>query len=255
MQIRILGAHAIEANSARSAAILVDEVLALDAGSLCASLSLSQQQKLKAILLTHHHYDHVRDIPFIGMNLAHMGTVSIYSTSTVFDTLSTHLLDDVMYPDFRKWPESQPALRFVTIEPHKPFEVDGYSVLAVPVRHSVPSVGFQLTSPQGKRLFYTSDTGAGLSECWQHVSPDLLITELTLPQKMEEWARRTGHLTPQLLKAELLDFRRLKGYIPSTIVVHMNPLLENDIAAEIAGVARDLGISITPGKEGMEVLL
>jgi histidinol dehydrogenase len=58
-----------------------------------------------------------------------------------------------------------------------------------------------------------------------------------------------------LLKAELLDFRRMKGYIPSTIVVHMSPLLENDITAEIAGVARDLGVSITPAKEGMEVLL
>ena len=255
MQIRILGAHAIEAGSARSAAILVDEVLALDAGSLCASLSLSQQQKLRTILLTHHHYDHVRDIPFMGMNLAHMGTISIYSTSTVFDTLSTHLFDDVMYPDFRKWPESQPALRLVTVEPHSPFQVDGYSILAIPVPHSVPCVGFQLTSPQGKRLFYTSDTGAGLSECWQHVSPDLLIIELTLPQKMEEWARKSGHLTPQLLKAELLDFHRLKGYIPPTILVHMNPLLENDIAAEIAGVARDLGVSITPGREGMELLL
>ncbi len=255
MQIRILGAHAIEAGGARSAAILVDEVLALDAGSLCASLSLSQQQRLKAILLTHYHYDHVRDIPFVGMNLAHMGTVSIYSTSAVFDTLSAHLFDDVMYPDFRRWPESQPALRLVTIEPHSPFEMDGYSVLAVPVPHSVPCVGFQLTSPQGKRLFYTSDTGAGLSECWQYVSPDLLITELTLPQKMEEWAKRSGHLTPQLLKAELLDFRRMKGYIPPTVLVHMNPLLENDIAAEIAGVARDLGVSITLAKEGMEVLL
>lgn len=255
MRIRILGAHAIEAGSARSAAILVDDVLALDAGSLCASLSLADQQKLKAILLTHHHYDHVRDIPFIGMNLAHTGIVSIYSTPATLDTLCSHLLDDKMYPDFRKWPESQPAIRLVTIEPHKPFELEGYGVLAVPVPHSVPSVGFQLTSSQGKRLFYTSDTGAGLSECWQHVSPDLLITELTLPQKMEEWARRSGHLTPQLLKAELLDFHKAKGYIPPAILIHLNPLLENEIAAEIAEVARELGAGITLGREGAEILI
>ncbi|MBM4444637.1 MAG: lactamase [Chloroflexi bacterium] len=255
MRIRILGAHAIEANSARAAAILVDEVLALDAGSLCASLSLADQQKLKAILLTHHHYDHVRDIPFIGMNLAHMGSVSIYSTAATLDTLCSHLLDDEMYPDFRRWPEGQPAIRLVTIEANKPFHIAGYGILAVPVRHSVPSVGFQITSSQGKSLFYTSDTGAGLSECWGQVSPDLLITELTLPQKMEEWARRTGHLTPQLLKAELLEFRRLKGYLPPTVLIHLNPLLENDIAAEVAEVSRDLGASITLGREGAEVLL
>lgn len=255
MKIRILGAHSIEANSARPAALLVDKILALDAGSLCSSLTLSEQQKVKSILLTHYHYDHVRDIPFIGMNMAHMGTVNIYSTSTVFDTLSSHLLDDIMYPDFRKWPEHQPALRFITIEPHRPFEVDGYSVLALPVPHSIPSVGFQVTSPEGKKLFYTSDTGPGLSECWKHVSPDLLITELTLPQSMVEWAKKTGHLTPQLLKAELLDFRRAKGYLPSILLIHLSPLLENDIAAEVAGVARELGASISLGKEGAEVLL
>jgi ribonuclease BN (tRNA processing enzyme) len=104
-------------------------------------------------------------------------------------------------------------------------------------------------------LFYTGDTGGGLSECWKHVSPDLLITELTLPQKMEEWAKRTGHLTPQLLKAELLDFRRMKGYIPTTIVIHLNPLLESEIAPEIAEVARELGASISLGQEGMKVTL
>lgn len=255
MKIRILGAHSIEANSARPAALLVDKILALDAGSLCSSLTLPEQQKVKSILLTHYHYDHVRDIPFIGMNRAHMGTVNIYSTSTVFDTLSSHLLDDIMYPDFRKWPEHQPALRFITIEPHRPFEVDGYSVLALPVPHSIPSVGFQVTSPEGKKLFYTSDTGPGLSDCWKHVSPDLLITELTLPQSMVEWAKKTGHLTPQLLKAELLDFRRAKGYLPSILLIHLSPLLENDIAAEVAGVARELGASISLGKEGAEVLL
>jgi len=255
MHVQLLGAHAIETNSAKPSAILVDGVLALDAGSLCSGLNLSQQQKLKAILLSHHHYDHVRDIPFIGMNLAHMATVNIYTTSAVVETLSSHILDDVMYPDFRRWPEQQPSIRFTVIEPHKPFEVEGYSVLAVPTRHSVPSVGFQVTSPQGKRLFYTSDTGPGLSECWKHVSPDLLITEVTLPQKMEEWARKTGHLTPQLLRAELLDFQKMKGYIPSTVLIHMNPLLESQIAEEVAQVARDLGASIALGKEGAEVPL
>ncbi len=255
MQIQILGAHATEAKSARPSAILIDGVLSLDAGGLCSGLSLADQQKLKAILLTHHHYDHVKDIPLLAMNIAYQGTLAIYTTSTVIDTLSAHLFDDVMYPDFRQWPQHQPAVRFVTIEPHNPFEVEGYGVLAVPVRHSVPSVGFQLTSLQGKRLFYTGDTGGGLSECWQHVSPDLLITELTLPQKMEEWARKTGHLTPQLLKAELLEFRRVKGYIPSTIVIHMNPLLESEIVPEVAEVARELGAAISVGEEGARVLL
>ncbi len=255
MQIQILGAHATEIAGAKSTALVIDEVLALDAGSLCSSLTHSAQKKLRAILLSHYHYDHVRDIPLIAMNTAYQGSLNIYSTATTLEILSTHLLDGKMYPDFREWPQQQPAIKFITLEPHQPMNIEGYSVLAVPVCHSVPTVGFQITSPEGKRLFYTGDTGEGLSACWKYVSPDLLITELTMPQKMEEWAIRSGHLTPKMLKAELAEFRKTKGHIPPVILIHLNPLLESDIAAEVAEITRELGASITLGREGMKITL
>jgi len=84
-----------------------------------------------------------------------------------------------------------------------------------------------------------------------------LCSSLTLSaqQKLEQWAKLTGHLSPQLLKSELLDFRRMKGYVPPTIVIHLNPLLEGEIAPEIAEVALELGASISLGQEGMKVTL
>ncbi|UCH43884.1 MAG: MBL fold metallo-hydrolase [Dehalococcoidales bacterium] len=48
---------------------MVDNILALDAGAITSSLSLADQQKIQAILLTHQHYDHIRDIPTVAMNL------------------------------------------------------------------------------------------------------------------------------------------------------------------------------------------
>lgn len=255
MEIVLLGTHMTEAAGYKMPALVIDEVLALDAGSLCSSLSLSAQQKLQAVLLTHHHYDHIRDIPTIAMNIAHLSAIQVYSTRSVLDVLSTHLIDGTMYPNFFEWPEEQPAIIFTTIEPYEPFNISGYNILAVPVPHSVSAIGFQVTSPQGKRLFYTGDTGPGLSDCWDHVSPDLLITEVSLPHSMEAWARRSGHLTPQLLKAELLKFRQGKGYLPSTLAVHLNPSLESEIEKEVAEVARELDADITMGREGMKVLL
>ena len=181
--------------------------------------------------------------------------LTVSPSLTVFDVLSTHLIDGKMYPNFFEWPEEQPALKFTTIEPRESIEISGYNILAVPVPHSVSAVGFQVTSPQGKKLFYTGDTGAGLSDCWEYVSPDLLITEISLPQKMEDWARKSGHLTPQLLRAELLEFRRIKSYLPETLAVHINPSLESDIEMEVAEVARELEADITLGQEGMKILL
>ncbi|MFC1909657.1 lactamase, partial [Chloroflexota bacterium] len=95
--------------------------------------------------------------------------------------------------------------------------------MAVPVSHSTPAVGYQVTSPDGKTLFYTGDTGAGLADCWQQVSPQLLIIEVTASNEFQEVLLYKGHLTPGLLAQELESFRKIKGYLPQVITVHMSP--------------------------------
>jgi len=256
MNIRVLGAHNCESQSSKLISLLIDDVLAIDAGGLTSSLSVAAQQKLKAILLTHHHYDHIRDIPAIGMNLAFQeSTINIYSTPSVYDVLTTHLMDDRIYPDFLKYPEGKPTIKFTIVEPGKPEQIEGYDILAIPVKHTELTVGYQVTSIDGKAVFYTSDTGPGLTGCWQRVSPQLLITEATLPNRYEQYARQSGHLTPALLQQELASFQQLKGYLPPVIVVHMSPNLEEEIAAEVADVARALDNPVTLAYEGMQLHL
>jgi len=256
VNIQVLGAHNCESQNSRLVSLLIDDVLALDAGGLTSSLSFSAQQKLKALLLTHQHYDHVRDIPTLAMNFALEGkTINIYSTTSVYDAVSTHLLDGKLYPNFLKQPQDSPTIKFTTIEPYKLEQIEGYSILAVPVNHPGQTVGYQVTSPDGKTAFYTADTGPGLARCWKHVSPQLLIIEVTMPNRYEELAIRSEHLTPSLLKQELTDFLELKGYLPRIVLVHMNPNLEEEIEAEIAAVAKALNNSITLGYEGMQLHL
>ena len=256
MKIRILGAHNCESASTRLVSLLVDDVLALDAGALTSSLSFATQQKLKAILLTHQHYDHIRDIPAMGMNaLLNETRFNIYSTRAVYDALATHWLNGTIYASFLEKPEDNPRLNFTIVEPGKPVSIAGYGVLAVPVNHSVPTVGYQITSPDGKMLFYTGDTGPGLAECWPQVSPQLLITEVTAPDRYEEFGRRMRHLTPGLLREELISFRKAKGYLPPVVTVHMNPRQEEEIAAEIARLAEELKTSIILAYEGMTLNL
>jgi len=255
MKIRFLGAHNCETKDTRLVSLLIDDVLTIDAGSLTSSLSLEAQQKIKAVLLTHQHYDHVRDIPTLAMNLFLGGAnTTIYSIPAVFEVLEKNLMDEVIYPDFRQKPLDKPTISFSAIEPNKAQTILGYDVLAVPVKHGVPTVGYQLGA-DGKTMFYTGDTGPGLAECWKSVSPQLLIIEVTASNRFTEWVAGGGHLTPSLLERELAEFRELKGYLPRVIIVHMNPNLEKDIAAEVAAVAKNLSASLPLAHEGMEINL
>ena len=256
MDIRFLGVHNCESKETKCISLLIDDTLAIDAGGLTSSLSFAAQQKLRALLLTHHHYDHIRDIPALAMNLfLDGGTINIYSTAPVFEAVSSCLLDGKLYPKFMEMPPAKPTVSFSIIEPHQVVPIDGYEVMAIPVEHPAPTVGYQITSPDGKSLFYTGDTGPGLSECWRHVSPQLLITEVTAPNKYEDFAHESGHLTPSLLDTELAKFQEIKGYLPQIVLVHMNPRLEKEIAAEISAVAASLGSQITLAYEGMQIRL
>ena len=256
MNIQVLGAHNCESQNSKFISLLIDDILVVDAGGLTSSLSFAAQQKLKVILLTHQHYDHIRDVPAIAMNFYLCGaTINIYSTQPVYNALTTYLLDGKLYPKFLEQPQENPTIKFSLIEPHKIEQIEGYSVLAVKVNHAVPTVGYQITSPDGKVLFYTGDTGPGLAGCWENVSPQLLITEVTATNKYEEFAKESGHLTPSLLRQELTSFQGIKGYLPQVVVVHMNPELEREIETEIAAVAQALNNSITLAYEGMQLRL
>ncbi len=252
MNIKLLGAHNCESQNTKFLSLLIDGSLVLDAGGLTSSLSFEAQQKVKAIMLTHQHYDHIRDVPAIAMNFYLSGAaINIYSTLPVYNVLAAHLLNGKLYPNFLERPQGNPTIKFTVIEPRKTEQIEGYSILAVPVNHSVPTFGYQVTSSDSKVVFYTGDTGPGLTDCWEQVSPQLLIIEVIAPNSYEEFAKESGHLTPSLLKQELAIFHELKGYLPQVVVVHMNPRLEAEIRTEIATVAKDLNNPITLGYEGM----
>jgi len=226
MNIRFLGAHNCERQNQKLVSLLIDNVLAIDAGAITSSLSLEEQKKIKALLLTHQHYDHVRDIPVLGMSLFMGGAATrIYSIPPALDALARHFLSDEIYTDFRQKPEQNPTLSFTVLEPNKAETIEGY----------------------------TGDTGPGLADCWRQVSPQLLIIEVTSSERYADWAGSSGHLAPSLLKQELASFKKVNGYLPPVVTVHMNPDLEEEIAAELAAVAKELDCSITLAYEGMEI--
>ena len=256
MNIQLLGVHNCESQNTKLTCLLIDGILVVDAGGLTSSLPFQAQKNIKAILLTHQHYDHIRDVPAIVFNFAmHNKGVDVYSILPVYETLTTCLLNGTVYPKFLERPPENQRSKFTVIEPYETKQIEGYSVLPVSVNHSVPTVGYQITSPDGKVMFYTGDTGPDLADCWERISPQLLIIETSAPDRFTELYQRRRHLTPTLLKQELISFRELKGYLPQVVIVHINPGLEEEIKAEIAAVAEELSHPISMGYEGMQLSL
>jgi len=209
-------------------------------------------------LLTHHHFDHTRDLVTLAANVGYhwRKQLAVYAPRYTLDIVTSCLLDGKIYANFFEYPSKEkPTLMLEAIEPYDRRTIAGYDVLAVPVKHSVPAVGYQMTSSHGKTMFYTGDTTAGISDCWRHVSPRLLITEVAGPDKYEDWLKKAGHLCPKLLREELVQFRQLKRYLPRVIVVHIGNPYEQEIREEVAQVARELEADVNLGYEDMKITL
>ena len=251
MKVEFLGAHNTESRNTRLSGLLIDGVLAMDAGSLASSLSFERQLALKAVFITHQHYDHIKDIPLLGMTFSlNNAALDIYTIAPVVKAASRSLFSSNIYQDFTKEPQGKPSIIMHTVKPNEEFELEGYRITPLPVAHSVSAVGYQVISGGGKALFYAGDTGPGLADCWRHTSPQLLVVEVTASNKYADFGRRKKHLTPSLLRKEMLLFKKIKGYLPQVVAVHMYPPLEKEIKAELAAVAAELGNDISAAYEG-----
>jgi len=258
VEIQILGAHLAEQKGARLTSLLIDSVLVVDAGGLTSALSLPEQEKIETVLLTHHHFDHTRDLVTLAANAGYYWRkqLVVYAPRYTLDIVTSCLLDGKIYANYLEYPSKEkPTLILEAIEPYGRKTVGGYDVLAVPVKHSVPTVGYQITSLDGKSLFCTGDTTVGISDCWQHISPQLLISEVTGPNKYGDWLKKAGHLCAEFLKEELIQFRRLNGYLPRVIVIHIGNPFEQEIKEEVSQVAQELKADISLGYEDMKITL
>lgn len=252
MEIRVLGAHNRETRTTRCVSLLIDRSMVIDAGSLFASLPIAGKEDFTSILLTHQHYDHIKDIPMVAIACYRDGLkVDVYATKSVCRDVQSCLFNGNIYPNFHYLPGAQPTVNFRTIVPGRETRIGEYEVLALPVAHVNGSVGYQVSDSMGKTLFYTGDTGPGLTGSWNSLSPQLMVIEVTVPDRLEDFARRTGHLTPRLLGEELKLFSTRHGYLPRIAVIHMEPSVETEIVAELGALQEGLGAPITILSEGM----
>ena len=256
MNIRVLGAHNMEVDHARHTCFLLDGVVAIDAGSLMTSLTQEELDGIQALLLTHRHFDHVRDVPSLGLStLDKGGTISMYSLPETLDAVRSRLMDGVLYPDLTtSLTQDGPKFALQAVTPGQAMSVSGYTVKPIAVPHAAPTVGYIVHQAEGSSFAYCGDTGGGLLPFFHDsFKPDLLFIEITFASRMEDRARLTGHLTPSLLLDELTDAAKRKLPIPKIRIVHRHPDHEAEITEELAGIISKLDMDISFANEDMAV--
>ena len=250
MQIRLLGAHQGSSLDIGFMSLLVDGRLAIDAGGLTSALTLEEQERIEAVLVTHKHYDHTKDLPGLAHSLWEIKSTVVYCLDDTRKALQDYYFNGDIWPRLITVPEGYYPLIFHKVEPEQPFSLSGYNVTPVTVSHSVPTVGYFIEC-EGKSVFYTADTRAEEDPLWTNLRPDLLIAETTMSSEHEKKAYSFGHMTPLSLEKVLRIFHRKQGYYPRTVCVHINPMHEAQIGIELKALAEKLGADISPGREGM----
>ena len=69
LAVRVLGPYGGSAPGYRLTTFLINGETALDAGALTDTLPLAAQRRIRRVLLTHAHFDHISSLPFLAANL------------------------------------------------------------------------------------------------------------------------------------------------------------------------------------------
>lgn len=213
MKIRVLGCSGgIGGTHLRTTSFIVDHDILIDAGTGVADLAIAELAQIDHVFITHSHLDHVACLPFIVDTVGDMRDrpLTVHATAEVIGILRSHIFNWAIWPDFSEIPSAvNPFLRFETLKVREPVKLGDRVITALPANHTVPAVGYSLSSGGGT-LVFSGDTTV-CPELWVEVNRirDLryLIIECAFPNRERRLAEMSKHLYPALLAEELANLQ------------------------------------------------
>jgi cAMP phosphodiesterase len=220
----------------RSVGFLVNEEIMVDAGTLASGLTLKEQKRIKHILLSHLHLDHVKGIPPLVDNVSGFvdHQIVIASLPSVLSGLQKHVFNDLVFPNFFNLSGAHSSiLRPEELKPKQEINLPGrVRVTPILVNHTVETVGFIIQDDETAWI-YSGDTHV-TEDIWKVAAqtPNLkgIFIEVSFPDSMMDIAIRSKHLTPTLLAQE---YRKIRKPDLPLYVYHMKPAVRDQIIEEI----------------------
>ncbi|MFN2514670.1 MAG: MBL fold metallo-hydrolase [Pyrinomonadaceae bacterium] len=234
----------------RLTCFLIDESVAVDAGSIALALTGEQREKVRDIVVTHPHMDHIASLPIFIDDLfpTLKSPVRVYATPEVIELLERDIFNWNVYPRFSELKNDYgPVMEYVPIPKGQEFRVAHLTVTAVAVNHIVPTVGL-VVSDGKSTVAFSSDTSE-TEEFWNIINRapgiNALLIEASFPDSMAELAEVSRHFTPASLQREL---RKLNHNGLDILAVHIKPAYRQIIIEELNALhIPGLGV-MEPGK-------
>ena len=195
----------------RLTCFVVNDSVAIDAGSLAFSCSREQREQIRDIVISHTHLDHIAGLPiyiddlFAGLT----EPLRVHATRKMADSLEKYVFNWDIYPRFSELKNDHgTVMEYKFFEPGERFSAGGLEITAVLVNHNNPSAGF-IISDGNCSIGITGDT-AETDDIWRAFGQcsDLkaIFVECAFPNEMDSLALASHHLTPNRLNTELGKF-------------------------------------------------
>ena len=237
MKLRVLGCSGGQVPGRKLSCFLIDDSLLVDAGCVTSVLDLRAQQKIKHILITHIHLDHVLALAMLADNLYGRckTSINLWSTGEIVGGLKRFFFNNHIWPDFTRLTDNSqrvPVMKLRRLREEEPTRVGDHFVTAVRVHHVVPSFAFFIEK-KAQTLLHVGDTGP-TEKVWlraqKYVNLRAIVAEASFPNRLQEIADASRHLTPQTLAREIKKLG--KNEVP-ILVTHLKPAFRREIIAEL----------------------
>jgi cAMP phosphodiesterase len=231
--VRALGPYGGSAPGYRLTTFLLDGETALDAGCLTDALPLSAQRRVKRVLLTHAHFDHIASLPLLCDNLyGQSRPLEVFAPAPVLSTLSRDVFNNRVWPDFTRLPSrARPTLVLRPLAVGKALSVGGLTVTPFSVRHTVPAYGY-VVRKRGRSVLFSGDTHP-TDRLWDEIrrakNLKAIFLEVSFCDAQTPLARASGHFTPRMLAENL---SKMPPRVP-IYLYHMKPPSLSRIRREI----------------------
>lgn len=235
--VKVLGSSGTKTKTAGTTSFQISKSIIVDAGNVINILG-EQAQFINHVFLTHSHSDHIIDLPFLIESFFEIRTepLIVYASKETICALKEHTFNNSIWPDFSNinlLASDKKSLIFEEIKENETIYIENYSIKAINAEHMEGSFGFVISKEDKEAYVISGDTylnDALIEEINSNPKIRLLLIECSFPNRLEQLAYTSKHLTPNLLLSMLGKIKNKKLQV---FIYHIKHLYSEKIQEEI----------------------